>query len=116
MNEYLLLDFAADLGYHMAVSGAETYRVEDTVRARKGALQLAVTNAGTIPDRGLYGVFLATGSAPTAGPDAGHHPAPGPRSSPRLLRAGYGTATAPARPRCGVGGHAEKVNALATAG
>ena len=32
MNEYLLLDFAADLGYHMAVSGAETYRVEDTVR------------------------------------------------------------------------------------
>ena len=32
MNEYLLLDIAADLGYHMAVSGAETYRVEDTVR------------------------------------------------------------------------------------
>ena len=32
MNEYLLLDLAADLGYHMAVSGAETYRVEDTVR------------------------------------------------------------------------------------
>ena len=32
MNEYLLLDFAADLGYHLAVSGAETYRVEDTVR------------------------------------------------------------------------------------
>ena len=27
-------------------------RVEDTIRARKGALQLAVTNAGTIPDRG----------------------------------------------------------------
>ena len=32
MNEYLLLDFAADLGYHLAVSGAETYRVEDTAR------------------------------------------------------------------------------------
>lgn len=32
MNEYLLLDLAADLGYHMAISGAETYRVEDTVR------------------------------------------------------------------------------------
>ena len=32
MNEYLLLDFAADLGYHLAVSGAETYRVEETVR------------------------------------------------------------------------------------
>jgi ATP-dependent helicase Lhr and Lhr-like helicase len=36
-------------------------RVADTVRARKGALQLAVTNAGTIPDRGLYGVHLPDG-------------------------------------------------------
>ncbi|HYP47760.1 MAG TPA: DEAD/DEAH box helicase, partial [Thermoleophilaceae bacterium] len=36
-------------------------RVEDTVRARKGSLQLAVTNAGTIPDRGLYGVHLPDG-------------------------------------------------------
>jgi ATP-dependent Lhr-like helicase len=36
-------------------------RVADTIRARKGALQLAVTNAGTIPDRGLYGVHLPDG-------------------------------------------------------
>ena len=36
-------------------------RVEDTIRARKGALQLAVTNAGTIPDRGLFGVHLPDG-------------------------------------------------------
>jgi ATP-dependent Lhr-like helicase len=36
-------------------------RVEDTIRARRGALQLAVTNAGTIPDRGLYGVNLPDG-------------------------------------------------------
>jgi ATP-dependent Lhr-like helicase len=36
-------------------------RVEDTIRARKGALQLAITNAGTIPDRGLYGVHLPDG-------------------------------------------------------
>ena len=36
-------------------------RVGDTIRARKGALQLAVTNAGTIPDRGLYGVHLPDG-------------------------------------------------------
>ena len=35
--------------------------MEDTIRARKGALQLAVTNAGTIPDRGLYGVHLPDG-------------------------------------------------------
>jgi ATP-dependent helicase Lhr and Lhr-like helicase len=36
-------------------------RVQDTIRARKGALQLAVTNAGTIPDRGLYSVNLPDG-------------------------------------------------------
>jgi ATP-dependent helicase Lhr and Lhr-like helicase len=36
-------------------------RVEDVVRARRGALQLAVTNAGTIPDRGLFGVHLPDG-------------------------------------------------------
>src|SRR5215212_8787912 len=36
-------------------------RVEDTIRARKGSLQLAVTNAGTIPDRGLYSVNLPDG-------------------------------------------------------
>ena len=36
-------------------------RVEDTIRARKGARQLAITNAGTIPDRGLYGVHLPDG-------------------------------------------------------
>jgi len=36
-------------------------RVTDTIRARRGALQLAVTNAGTIPDRGLYGVHLPDG-------------------------------------------------------
>ena len=32
-----------------------------TVRGRTGARRLAVTNAGTIPDRGLFGVFLADG-------------------------------------------------------
>jgi ATP-dependent Lhr-like helicase len=36
-------------------------RIADTIRARRGALQLAVTNAGTIPDRGLYGVHLPDG-------------------------------------------------------
>ncbi|NVB39295.1 DEAD/DEAH box helicase [Pseudenhygromyxa sp. WMMC2535] len=33
-------------------------RLAGTVEARKGAQKLAVTNAGTIPDRGLYGVFM----------------------------------------------------------
>jgi ATP-dependent helicase Lhr and Lhr-like helicase len=36
-------------------------RVKGTIRARKGARQLAVTNAGTIPDRGLFSVTLPDG-------------------------------------------------------
>jgi ATP-dependent Lhr-like helicase len=36
-------------------------RAQGTIRGRKGARQLAVTNAGTIPDRGLYGVHLPDG-------------------------------------------------------
>ncbi len=36
-------------------------RVNGTLRARKGARALAVTNAGTIPDRGLYSVNLPDG-------------------------------------------------------
>ena len=36
-------------------------RVADVVRPRKGSRQLAVTNAGTIPDRGLFGVHLPDG-------------------------------------------------------
>ena len=37
-------------------------RVDDTVTARAGARQLAVTNPGVIPDRGLYRVQLPDGS------------------------------------------------------
>ena len=37
-------------------------RVAGTIQARPGAQRLAVTSGGTIPDRGLFGVFLATGS------------------------------------------------------
>ena len=36
-------------------------RVAGVVRARQGSGRLAVTNAGTIPDSGLYGVFLPDG-------------------------------------------------------
>ena len=36
-------------------------RVQDVIRARQGARQLAITNAGTIPDRGLFGVHLPDG-------------------------------------------------------
>jgi ATP-dependent Lhr-like helicase len=36
-------------------------RVRGVVRGREGARRLAVTNAGTIPDRGLFGVHLVNG-------------------------------------------------------
>ncbi len=37
-------------------------RTGGTIRGRDGARRLAVTNAGTIPDRGLFGVYLVDGS------------------------------------------------------
>jgi ATP-dependent Lhr-like helicase len=40
-------------------------RVAGTVAAREGAKRVAIANGGTIPDRGLYGVFLA-GAGPGA--------------------------------------------------
>jgi ATP-dependent helicase Lhr and Lhr-like helicase len=36
-------------------------RLAGTIRARKGARQLAIANAGTIPDRGLFAVTLPDG-------------------------------------------------------
>ncbi|HEY7291979.1 MAG TPA: DEAD/DEAH box helicase [Vicinamibacterales bacterium] len=38
-------------------------RIRGTIVAREGAKRVAIANGGTIPDRGLYGVFLA-GAAP----------------------------------------------------
>ncbi|MGA1387026.1 MAG: Lhr family helicase [Ilumatobacteraceae bacterium] len=37
-------------------------RIANTLRAREGAQRLAVTNGGTIPDRGMFGVFLPDGT------------------------------------------------------
>ncbi len=37
-------------------------RVAGVLRGRAGAQRLAVTNSGTIPDRGLFGVFLPDGT------------------------------------------------------
>ncbi len=39
-------------------------RLSDTLTGRRGAQRLAVTSGGTIPDRGMYAVFLATGEGP----------------------------------------------------
>lgn len=40
-------------------------RASGRLTGRPGALRLAATSGGTIPDRGLYGVFLATDAAAT---------------------------------------------------
>jgi ATP-dependent Lhr-like helicase len=42
-------------------------RVGGVIRAREGALRLAIANGGTIPDRGLYGVFLQGGDEKKGG-------------------------------------------------
>ncbi|SNC61423.1 ATP-dependent helicase Lhr and Lhr-like helicase [Kytococcus aerolatus] len=39
-------------------------RVDDLLTARPGAQRLAILSGGTIPDRGLFGVFLAGGDGP----------------------------------------------------
>ncbi|HEY0789275.1 MAG TPA: helicase-related protein, partial [Thermoanaerobaculia bacterium] len=39
-------------------------RIANRVSARAGAQKIAIANAGTIPDRGLYGVFLAGADKP----------------------------------------------------
>ncbi|MHA7134978.1 ATP-dependent helicase [Oerskovia turbata] len=44
-------------------------RTTGVLSGRPGALRLAVTSGGTIPDRGLYGVFLATDSSTSASPE-----------------------------------------------
>jgi ATP-dependent Lhr-like helicase len=41
-------------------------RAAGTLTAREGAKRVAIANAGTIPDRGLYGVFLAGAATGTA--------------------------------------------------
>ena len=57
-------------------------RSEDLLTARPGARGLAVTSGGTIPDRGLFGVYLV-------GPDPSPATAPGP-DVPRGTDAGAG--------------------------
>jgi ATP-dependent Lhr-like helicase len=39
-------------------------RLQNTLVGREGAKRVAIANAGTIPDRGLYGVFLAGADRP----------------------------------------------------
>ena len=41
-------------------------RVADTISGRPGALRLAATSGGTIPDRGLFGVYVVGGEGSAA--------------------------------------------------
>ena len=41
-------------------------RVAGTIEGRPGAQRLAVTSGGTIPDRGLFGVFIVGGATPSS--------------------------------------------------
>ncbi|WP_415047197.1 DNA glycosylase AlkZ-like family protein [Gordonia sp. (in: high G+C Gram-positive bacteria)] len=57
-------------------------RATGTLTARRGTLRTAVTSGGTIPDRGMFGVFLATGEAverPSSAGGSGAADARGPR-------------------------------------
>ncbi|MBC7291010.1 MAG: DEAD/DEAH box helicase, partial [Actinotalea sp.] len=54
-------------------------RSSGVLTGRPGALRLAATSGGTIPDRGLYGVFLATGAEGSNGPGGGAAPRGGRR-------------------------------------
>ena len=59
-------------------------RTRDVLSARPGALRLAVTSGGTIPDRGLYGVFLAGPSATSDVPADDERTAGRPRGGKRV--------------------------------
>src|SRR5262249_13399849 len=47
-------------------------RVTGILTARTGAKRLAIVNGGTIPDRGLYGVYLHDGGTPKPGERRSH--------------------------------------------
>ncbi|MET1087064.1 MAG: crosslink repair DNA glycosylase YcaQ family protein [Arthrobacter sp.] len=56
-----------------------------TIEGRPGAQRLAVTSGGTIPDRGLFGVFIiGTEVEGTASPSTDGKPAPAPKGGRRV--------------------------------
>lgn len=72
MNEHLLLDLATDLGYELAVSGAETYRVEDSVRRVLTAYNLE-PEVAAIPGYVIVSILGATGEPLTRMRRIGFH-------------------------------------------
>lgn len=72
MNEHLLLDLATDLGYELAVSGAETYRVEDSVRHVLTAYNLE-PEVAAIPGYVIVSILGPTGEPITRMRRIGFH-------------------------------------------
>ena len=60
MNEHLLLDLATDLAYEIALSGGETYRVEETVKHILRAYGLA-PEVAALPNYLIVSVLSETG-------------------------------------------------------
>jgi ATP-dependent Lhr-like helicase len=63
-------------------------RTRGVVTARMGSKRLAIQNAGTIPDRGLYGVFLQDGKEGDERDDAGKSTSEGARKNKSSRRVG----------------------------
>ena len=72
MNEYLLLDLATDLGYELAISGAETYRVEESVYHVLSAYGLE-PEVAAIPGYVIVSVLSETGKPITRMRRIGFH-------------------------------------------
>ena len=74
-------------------------RVTGTLTGRPGAQRLAVTSGGTIPDRGLFGVFLVGGEGARAGGSASStrrwSTSPGSATSSRSAPPAGGSRTSP---------------------
>ena len=60
MDYYLLTDLAARVGYHLALSGAETFRVEETIRRIIGAYGIEC-EAFSIPNCVMVSLEAANG-------------------------------------------------------
>ena len=60
MDYYLLTELAARIGYHLALSGAETFRIEETMRRVIGAYGIEC-QAFSIPNCVMVSLEAANG-------------------------------------------------------
>ena len=72
MNYSLLLDLVTDLGYELAMSGAETYRVEESISRNLAAYGLQ-SEVFAIPNNLTVSIICADGQPMTRMRRIGHH-------------------------------------------